>query len=179
MPERGRTWSVYDLVNTADGQQVFIGVTSDRHWKRMCETFGFSDWLENESLATNQDRCDAREWFLPELMKRLGALNKTELMRLAEKADIPFSLVNRPEDLFEDPHLNQSGGLAETVTPDGKKKKLPKIPLRLNGATFDLRSQPPAVGEGSLAIYREIGLTDQEIKDLNNEEIIKVDEPDQ
>ena len=179
MPERGRTWSVYDLVNTADGEQVFIGVTSDRHWKRMCETFGFSDWLEDESLATNQDRCDAREWFLPELMKRLGRLEKNELMRLAEEADIPFSLVNRPEDLFEDPHLNQSGGLAETITPDGDKTKLPKIPLRLNGETFDIRSHPPAVGEGSLDIYREIGLTDQEIRALHNEAIIKVTEPDQ
>ena len=48
MPERGRTWSVYDLITTADGEQVFIGVTSDRHWKRMCETFGFSDWIEVE-----------------------------------------------------------------------------------------------------------------------------------
>ena len=113
MPERGRTWSVYDLITTADGKQVFIGVTSDRHWKRMCETFGFSEWIDDEKLASIQGRVDAREWFLPELVKRLGKLNKDELMALAEKADIPFSPVNRPEDLFEDHHLNQSGGLVE------------------------------------------------------------------
>jgi len=178
MPERGRTWSVYDLIDTADGEQVFIGVTSDRHWKRMCETFGFSDWQEAETLATNQGRVDAREWFLPELKKRLGTLSKTDLMSLAEKADIPFSLVNRPEDLFEDPHLNQSGGLAETKTPDGKRTKLPKIPLRLNGSTFDLRNHPPGIGEGSLEIYREIGLTDLEIRDLHNEGIIEIIDTD-
>ena len=174
MPERGRTWSVYDLITTADGEQVFIGVTSDRHWKRMCETFGFSDWIEDEKLVSNQARVDAREWFLPELKKRLGTLNKNDLMALAEKADIPFSPVNRPEDLFEDPHLNQSGGLAETKTPDGKRTKLPKIPLRLNGSTFDLRNHPPGIGEGSVAIYREIGLTDHEIGDLHNEGIIEI-----
>ena len=178
MPERGRTWSVYDLIDTVDGEQVFIGVTSDRHWKRMCETFGFSDWQEAETLATNQGRVDAREWFLPELKKRLGTLSKTDLMSLAEKADIPFSLVNRPEDLFEDPHLNQSGGLAETKTPDGKRTKLPKIPLRLNGSTFDLRNHPPGIGEGSLEIYREIGLTDLEIRDLHNEGIIEIIDTD-
>ena len=174
MPERGRTWSVYDLITTADGEQVFIGVTSDRHWKRMCETFGFSDWIEDEKLASNQGRVDAREWFLPELVKRLGKLNKDELMSLAEKADIPFSPVNRPEDLFEDPHLNRSGGLVEIKTPGGKKTKLPKIPLRLNGSAFDLRNHPPGIGEGSLEIYREIGLTDHEIRDLHNEGIIEI-----
>jgi len=178
MPERGRTWSVYDLIDTADGEQVFIGVTSDRHWKRMCETFGFSDWIEDEQLASNQGRVDAREWFLPELKKRLGTLSKTDLMSLAEKADIPFSLVNRPEDLFEDPHLNQSGGLAETKTPKGIRTKLPKIPLRLNGSTFDLRNHPPGIGEGSLEIYREIGLTDLEIRDLHNEGIIEIIDTD-
>ena len=174
MPERGRTWSVYDLITTADGEQVFIGVTSDRHWKRMCETFGFSDWIEDEKLASNQGRVDAREWFLPELVKRLGKLKKDELMALAEKADIPFSPVNRPEDLFEDPHLNQSGGLVEIKTPGGKRAKLPKIPLRLNGSAFDLRNDPPGIGEGSLEIYREIGLTDHEIRDLHKEGIIEI-----
>jgi len=174
MPERGRTWSVYDLITTADGEQVFIGVTSDRHWKRMCETFGFSDWIDDEKLASNQGRVDAREWFLPELVKRLGKLNKDELMALAEKADIPFSPVNRPEDLFEDPHLNRSGGLVEIKTPGGKRTKLPKIPLRLNGSTFGLRNHPPGIGEGSLEIYREIGLTDHEIQELHNEGIIEI-----
>jgi len=178
MPERGRTWSVYDLITTADGEQVFIGVTSDRHWKRMCEAFGFSDWIEDEKLATNQGRVDAREWFLPELVNRLGKLNKDELMILAEKANIPFSPVNRPEDLFEDPHLNRSGGLVEIKTPGGKRTKLPKIPLRLNGSAFDLRNHPPGIGEGSLEIYREIGLTDHEIKDLHNEGIIEMTDTD-
>ena len=178
MPERGRTWSVYDLITTADGEQVFIGVTSDRHWKRMCETFGFSDWIEEEKLATNQGRVDAREWFLPELINRLGTLNKNDLMALAEKADIPYSPVNRPEDLFEDPHLNQSGGLAETKTLDGKRTKLPKIPLRLNGSAFDLRNHPPGIGEGSVEIYHEIGLSNNEISELLKEGIIEFTEKD-
>jgi crotonobetainyl-CoA:carnitine CoA-transferase CaiB-like acyl-CoA transferase len=106
MPERGRAWSIYDLFATADGEQVFIGVTSDRHWKRMCTTFRFNDWDEDEQLATNQGRIEAREWFLPELQKRMAALKKSDVMVLAEKAGIPYAPVNRPQDLFEDLHMN-------------------------------------------------------------------------
>ena len=47
MPERARTWSVYELFATADGRQVFIGLTSDRHWQRFCHTFGFTDWADD------------------------------------------------------------------------------------------------------------------------------------
>ncbi|GAB6909106.1 conserved hypothetical protein [Desulfosarcina cetonica] len=174
MPVRGRSWSVYDLFETADGQRVFIGITSDRHWKRMCATFRFDDWIDAPALATNQRRIEAREWFLPELGNRFRKLKATVLMALAETAGIPFAPVNRPQDLFTDPHLNASGGLAETRTPNGSMARLPKLPLRLDGATLDLRHQPPGVGEGGRELYRRCGYSDAAIDGLAAEGIIDI-----
>ena len=174
MPDRGRTWSVYDLFKTADGELLFIGVTSDRHWQRMCETFGFSDWAGDQRLTTNQGRIDERDWFLPELQNRLGKLNKADLMALAEKAGIPFAPVARPQDLFDDPHLNASGSLAQTAMPGGSVAKLPKIPLRMNHAPFDLRLNPPGIGEGSMGLYKDLGFSDAEIRDLAKEGFIEL-----
>ena len=34
MPARVSAWAVYDQFDTADGNRVFLGITSDRHWKR-------------------------------------------------------------------------------------------------------------------------------------------------
>jgi crotonobetainyl-CoA:carnitine CoA-transferase CaiB-like acyl-CoA transferase len=176
MPERGRAWSIYDLFTTADNEQVFIGVTSERHWKQMCEVFNFSDWAQDEKLASNQKRIDASKWLLPELKRRFNKLRKDELMALAEKAGIPFAPVNQPINLFEDPHMNQSGSFLEVKTPNGGLTKLPRIPLRLNGLAFDLRNHPPNIGEGSLEIYRSIGYTDSEIDTLLNEGIVNIKE---
>ena len=175
MPERGRTWSVYDLFTTADNDQVFIGVTSDRHWQRLCATFGFSDLAADESLATNQGRVDAREWFLPELQKRFGRLTKEELMERAEKAAVPFAPVNKPIDLVDDIHMVESGGLAEVRMPDGATAKIPKLPLQLNDSPLDLRRQPPAIGEGSYEMYRRIGLEDAAIEALAEQGVIRLD----
>ncbi len=174
MPERGRAWSIYDLFATADGQQVFIGVTSDKHWQRLCAVFAFDDWARDPQLATNQGRIEARQWFLPALRQRLGTLTKPALMALAEKAGIPFAPVNQPADLFDDPHMNQSGGLAQVRTPDGKPAKLPKLPLRLDGHGLDVRLQPPRVGQGSPAIYRELGYTDDDIRGLIEKGVIQM-----
>jgi crotonobetainyl-CoA:carnitine CoA-transferase CaiB-like acyl-CoA transferase len=174
MPERGRTWSVYDLFTTADEEQVFVGITSERHWKRMCAVFEFSDWAANDQLATNQGRVEARDWFLPSLQERLGTLTKEELMAMAEKANIPYAPVNRPQDLFEDAHMKASGSLAETRTPNGGMAMLPKIPLRLNKAVFDLRRHPPAIGEGSRDCYRRLGYTDARIERLKKQGVIQI-----
>lgn len=176
MPERGRAWSVYDLFLTKDDEQVFLGVTSDRHWQRMCETFAFADWQNDEGLSTNQGRIEARDWFLPELQKRLAALTKTELMELAEKAGIPFAPVNKPTDLVEDPQMNESDSLAQVKTPNGNITKLPKIPLRLDGRTFGLRLQPPEIGEGSRQLFRDAGYSDDEIDQLQQQGIIQLPE---
>jgi crotonobetainyl-CoA:carnitine CoA-transferase CaiB-like acyl-CoA transferase len=176
MPERGRAWSIYDMFATADNEQVFIGVTSERHWKSMCITFSFSDWAHEELLASNQGRIDASEWFLPELKKRLSKLTKDELMTLAEKAGIPFAPVNQPINLVDDPHMNQSGSLVEVKTSSGSITKLPKIPLRLDSSAFDLRNHPPKIGEGSLEAYLSIGLTDDEINGLLKEGVVQISE---
>lgn len=176
MPERGRAWSIYDLFLTKDGEQVFLGVTSDRHWQRMCESFGFTDWQNKDQLITNQGRIEAREWFLPELQKRIATLTKKELMELAEKAGIPFGPVNKPTDLASDPQMNESNSLAQVRTPGGKTAKLPKIPLRLDGRPFDLRLHPPEIGEGSRQLYRDAGFSDEAIDDLHKQGIIQLSE---
>lgn len=174
MPDRGRAWSIYDLFKTADGELVFIGVTSDRHWQRMCETFGFTDWASDPRLATNQGRIDQRDWFLPELQNRLGKMKKVEIMALAEKAGIPFAPVARPQDLFEDPQLNQSGSLAATALPGGGVTKLPKIPLRMDHSPFELRLNPPGIGDGSLGLYKVLGFSEAEIRDLAQEGVVEL-----
>ncbi len=166
MPDRGRAWSVYDLFRAADGELLFIGVTSERHWQRMCEVFDFPDWAADPRLATNQGRIEQREWFLPALQDRLGRMSKAQLMGAAEKAGIPFAPVARPQDLFDDPHLNASGSLAATRLPGGGAAKLPKIPLRMDGQAFDLRRDPPAVGQGSLSLFRSLGFPDADIRAL-------------
>ncbi len=172
MPERGRSWSVYDLFETSDADQVFVGITSDAHWQRFCKSFGYDDLRADSRLATNNGRVDERDWLLPELHRRLAKLTRSEIMKKAEEACIPFAPIARPEDLFDDPHLNQSGGLLETTLPDGRKTKLPRIPLRMNGYDFGLRNDPPALGEGSEELLLSLGLERNRIEALKKEGII-------
>jgi crotonobetainyl-CoA:carnitine CoA-transferase CaiB-like acyl-CoA transferase len=173
MPERGRAWAIYDLFETADGEQVFVGITSDRHWKRFCQAFGFQDWAGDERLSSNQRRIEARQWFLPELRQRLLRMTQAALMRTAQAAGIPFAPVARPQDLFEDPHLTASDGLAETLLPDGRTGKLPRLPLRLDGRALPLRRHPPSIGNGTRELLRTIGLDDVEIESLLADQIVQ------
>ena len=91
----------------------------------------------------------------------------------AEEAGIPYAPVTRPQDLFDDPHLNAADALVETKLPDGRTGKLPKIPLRIDGTAFGLRRQPPDVGNGTLELLKLAGLGDSEISELLDSKVIQ------
>ena len=168
MPNRVSAWSIYDRFESKEGEMVFVGVTSDMQWKRFCKTFGLSSLNADKRLATNNDRIAQREWLIPELQKVFKKMEKSEILDQCEKAGVPFALIAKPEDLFEDPQLNQSGSLVDTTLPGGVKAKLPKIPVRIGSHDFGLRNNPPGVGEGSREVLKSIGISDEEIDELQN-----------
>jgi crotonobetainyl-CoA:carnitine CoA-transferase CaiB-like acyl-CoA transferase len=172
MPNRVSAWAIYDRFQTKEGEMVFLGVTSDRHWKRFCETFGLTALGEDQRLTTNNDRVSQRHWLIPELQKVLKTLTQEELFKLCETAEIPFSPVAKPEDLFEDSQLNEGGGLLETTLPGGIKTKLPRIPIRIGSYDFAWRNDPPEVGEDCQKILESIGLSPEEIEELRREKIV-------
>jgi crotonobetainyl-CoA:carnitine CoA-transferase CaiB-like acyl-CoA transferase len=177
MPNRQSAWSIYDRFEVKGGELVFVGITSDRHWKRFCETFGLAALGADARLATNNDRVSQRPWLIPEIQKHFRTLTKDELFRLCEEAGIPFSPIAKPEELFEDPQLNEGGGLVETTLPGGIRTKLPRIPLRVGSYDFGLRNDPPEVGQDGQELLESIGLSRDEIEELKRENIVVASGP--
>jgi crotonobetainyl-CoA:carnitine CoA-transferase CaiB-like acyl-CoA transferase len=176
MPNRISAWSIYDLFESKEGESIFIGATSDQQWKRFCQVFGFTDLLNDDRLAGNNQRIDNREWLMPELRKRIALYSKERIVQMAETAGIPFAPVAKPDDLFEDPQLNQGGSLVHTTLAGGIHTKLPKIPLRIGSYDFNLKKNPPAVGEGAIEALESIGLSMDAIEELRNSGVIVLPE---
>ncbi|MEL6404974.1 MAG: CoA transferase [Chloroflexota bacterium] len=172
MPARVSAWAIYRTFDTADDQQVFIGITSDKHWERFCTVFERPDLLERDDLATNNLRIEAREWLQPELERFFKTLTKADIIAKADEAVIPFAPIARPEDLFDDPQLNAGDGLLDVQLPDGRFTKLPRIPVSLEDDDFALRSQAPLIGEHSHAILSELGYDDTTIEGWLASEVV-------
>ena len=103
MPARRNAWGVYDVFTASDGGQAFIGCTSDGHWQRFCEAFGFDDWRTDERFASNAKRCDAREWMLPSWSAASSGCHLSEILPKCEAARVAYSRVGRPDELRRPP----------------------------------------------------------------------------
>ena len=157
MPGRISAWAVYDVFTLKDGEQIFLAAVSDTQWKLFCDAFGFADLYADPRLKTNNDRVNAREWMLPILRSRLADHSAAELTAIFEKNGLPFAPITRPEELFDDEHLKQTGGLAPLTLPDGRAATVPLLPLMLDGERPGLRLQPPALGEHTREVLASLG----------------------
>ena len=176
MPVRVSAWSVYRLFETKDKENIFIGLISEKHWRSFCEAFNRQDWLEDERLNSNNGRIDQREWFIPEVEKMIKQYTKAEAIRLCDEAGICFSPVARPEDLFDDPQLNQEkSGLIHTMFPGGVETKMPRLPIRIRDYDFGLRSNPAeAIGADTKELLAELGYSNEEMHVLAEKNVIKI-----
>jgi crotonobetainyl-CoA:carnitine CoA-transferase CaiB-like acyl-CoA transferase len=166
MPSRISAWAIYDVFTVKNGEQIFLAAVSDRQWAIFCEALGLADLLADPRLKTNNDRVQARDWLMPQLRSHLSGRSAAELAGIFEANELPFAPITRPEELFDDPHLNQSGGLAPIRLNNGTESKVPLLPLTLGGMRPGVRLQPPRAGEHTAALLQEVGYSDAEVAAL-------------
>ncbi|MEP6789920.1 MAG: CaiB/BaiF CoA-transferase family protein [Ramlibacter sp.] len=176
MPSRISAWAVYDVFSVKDGEQIFLAVVSDTQWALFCDAFGLDELRGDPRLTTNNDRVLAREWMMPILRSRLAGHSAAGLAAVFEKHALPFAPIARPQDLFDDPHLNGTGGLAPLKLPDGRETRVPLLPLTLGGERPGLRLNPPRLGEHTDELLREAGYGDSQISSMHFSKTIRGDE---
>jgi crotonobetainyl-CoA:carnitine CoA-transferase CaiB-like acyl-CoA transferase len=174
MPAREGAWGIYEPFETKDGEQIFVGLTSDRQWKRFCEHFKRGDLLQNPAYKTNEDRVRERPVLRPIVAAIVARHTRAELTELFDRIDIPFAPVAKPSDLFEDPQLNAHGRMLEIAFANGVRAKIPRLPVEIGNHDLALRRQAPGIGEHTAEILAELGLAQDQIDALNKRAIVSV-----
>ncbi|WP_424135684.1 CaiB/BaiF CoA transferase family protein [Roseomonas chloroacetimidivorans] len=152
-----RAWGVYDVFTAADGISLFIGVVTERQWEIFTRALGEPALLD-PAWATNSLRAQGRETLIPLVQTLVGKHSAAELEAMCEKAGLPFARINQPGDLYDDPHLNATGGMLPLTLPDGRATSVPALPIQFGDSRLGLRSDLPAPGQHTAEVLRELGL---------------------
>ncbi len=170
MSDRISAWAVYDVFTVKDGEQIFLAAVSDAQWMTFCTAFGFADLLADPALTTNNQRVVARATMMPLLRERLAGFSAGELGTRFEQLGLPYAPIRKPEELYDDPHLQATGGLADITLPDGARAGQTAgttlLPFTMAGRRLGVRAQPPRVGEHSQALLAQLGYSADEIASL-------------
>jgi crotonobetainyl-CoA:carnitine CoA-transferase CaiB-like acyl-CoA transferase len=175
MPSRISAWAVYDVFTVKGGEQIFLAVVSDSQWAAFCHAFDLQYLLADPRLVRNNDRVRARDWMMPLLRSHMKRFSARELSIVFEQHSLPFAPITKPEELFDDPHLVATGGLAALTLPDGRFTHVPLMPMTLGGARPGLRLNPPTLGEHTDDVLSELGYSREQILAMRNISIARTD----
>ncbi len=170
MPNRISAWAVYDVFTVKNDEQIFLAAVSDAQWATFCEALDFPDLKADPRYSDNNARVSLRAELIPELRRRLQSFTAAELSDIFEKAGLPFAPIVKPEQLFDDPHLQATGGLANVRLTDGDKagQSAPAalLPFTMDGQRLGVRLEPPFQGENTDALLAEMGWSAEGIERL-------------
>ena len=164
MPEREFSWPVYDIFNTADDRQIFIGAVTESQWQTLCDILGLADLKADPRLQKRMDQIEARDWTIPRITKAVSTHTFSDLIRDFEKTGIPFSPISRPAEMYDDPHVNRAGGLYTSILPEGQAYRAPGFPFEIDGAAptpygVDIEE----IGQSTFDVLSSLGMDEAQI----------------
>lgn len=165
MPEREFSWPVYDIFDSNDGRQIFVGAVTEGHWRNLCKAVGLEQLLDDPRLQSKMDQIEARDWTLPIFAEAIAQLDFDDLIEIFEATSIPFSPINRPSDMYCDPHVMRPGGLHQSLLPSGQSFRAPGLPFEIDGDMLVPASLDVAdVGDDTDAILSSLGFSSAAIQ---------------
>jgi crotonobetainyl-CoA:carnitine CoA-transferase CaiB-like acyl-CoA transferase len=158
MPERTFSWPVYDIFDTADGRQMFVGAVTEGQWTALCQLLGLDELLADPGLQARMDQIDARARTIPIVARAIASRQSEQLAEAFEKLGIPYSPIAKPSDMYSDPHVMRPGGLATSRLPDGQSFRAPSLPFDVDGIMLTGGGDVPALGQDTGAVLGSLGL---------------------
>lgn len=166
-------WAPYDVFRSADDEWVFVGPSSDRQWRRLCDALDLN-LAEDDRFAKLADRLDNREELDEIVAATCAEYDAAELVSRLQEANVPVAPVNDTADVCDDPHLRETEALGEIRATEGEGDRIrtPRFPARATGFDRVESTDPPALGEDTDAVLAALGYGREEIARLREEGVV-------
>ncbi|ETX01364.1 MAG: hypothetical protein ETSY2_37360 [Candidatus Entotheonella gemina] len=156
-----------------DGKWLAIACTNDRMFERLVKgAMGQPELLDR--FTTMAKRLEHRDELDGLIQTWVGQFDAKEVLRQLEAAEVPSSLVNSAQDLFEDPHIQARENLVSFPTPLGDLLHMVGVMPKLSETPGTIESLGPVeVGAHNEEIYcGRLGLSRNDLADLQARGII-------
>ncbi len=161
----------YGVFRARDGY-LTLGATGDKRWSKLCEILGTEEWLDDPRFKTNGARYENRLLLADLINERLQARTIDEWERIFTEQGIPAGPVYGMDQSLDHPQVRHREMVVEREHPVMGTVRLLGLPVKLSETPGDVHRVPPALGEHTETVLREIGIGDDEFGRLREQWVI-------
>ena len=136
-----------------DGKFAHV-TASDQHWRPLCKALGLEEW--GQAFASNEIRVEKRAEVMQRLTEAITQLDRGELLKRLDQADVPVGPVNDVAEILADPHVRARRLVGSFDYPGVGEFKALGLPYKFLGWDNPEIGRPPTLGEHTEKILAEL-----------------------
>jgi crotonobetainyl-CoA:carnitine CoA-transferase CaiB-like acyl-CoA transferase len=122
--------------------------------------------MQDPRFATFAERQKHFRTVWDEVERQAARKTNAQWIELLSRSDVPFSVVNRLEDLPNDPHLASVDFWTVAEHPTEGPMRFPANPMKMSATPAGMTRMPPTLGQHSAEVLAECGYHAAEVSQL-------------
>lgn len=164
----------YQDFPTQDGAML-LAIGNDGQFARFCAAAGRPQWASDPRYATGTLRVQHRNELIPQMQALTRTRSTADWIALLEDKAVPCGPINDIAQAFDDAQVRARGLRVDMprAAGDGVDRiSVVASPLRLSANPPVLHNAPPALGQHTDEVLRELGLDCARIADLRARKVV-------
>jgi len=158
-----------------DGEFFVLAVGNDNLWDDLCTALGKPEMSEDPRFKTNPDRMKNKQVLIAILAEIFSHKPAKYWMELSQKAGVPAAPISLVSQVLSDQHtLAREMVVSIDNSRTGKKLKQLGTAAKFSAAKTSITLPPPAQGQDTIEILRDLGYTNKQIQNLTRNNVVKI-----
>ena len=159
------------VFKTSDGH-INIASAGEVIWQRLCKAIEAPELLDDARFADGAARSDHRDALNAAIESHTQNYASEELIALLNTAGVPCGPIYSVDQVFRDAQVRHLGMAQPVHHPEMGDIELVGQPFTLSRHSGKLRTATPARGQHTAEVLGELGLTPDEIADLQCRQVV-------